>query len=279
MGKNTFKDLLLVCDMDGTLLDSRSKISKDNIRAAERFVQGGGLFTIATGRMEYAIKRYTEQLPINAPVILYNGAVICDMKSGKQIWQRFLPYNAFDVVKELSIKFPELGIEIFQGGNVYIINRNEETEKHQTRESFSPIFAPIEEVPDQWYKVILAWDPKYLKVIEEFLKGKLNNFYSVYSEPQFLELLGMDTSKGRALHNLARILGVKQKNIIAVGDNMNDLDMIKYAGIGVAVDNAHEELKKAAAICGAHHDDHVVKYIIRLIEDKNIFNNYRYLSM
>lgn len=262
--------MLLVCDMDGTLLNSTSKLSRENIKAAEQFVQGGGLFTIATGRMEVAIKKYTEQLPINTPVIIYNGAVIYDIKSGKQIWQRFLPMNAFEVIKEISQVFPEIGIEIFQGGNVYIINRNEETDKHLTREAFSPIYAPIEKVPDKWYKAIFAWDPAKLLMVEEFLKDKMDNFYSVYSEPQFLELLGMSTSKGNALQNLAKIMGIKQENIIAVGDNLNDLDMIKYAGTGVAVANAHDDIKRAAKICGVHQDDHVVKYVVELIEEEKI---------
>ena len=70
--------ILLASDMDGTLLDSRKRLSQANQSALENFVAAGGWFTVATGRMETSVKRYLPVLPLNAPAILYNGAVIYD---------------------------------------------------------------------------------------------------------------------------------------------------------------------------------------------------------
>ena len=75
-----FTGLMLVCDMDGTLLNSKLEVSDENVRAIEYFVDNGGVFTIATGRMELGVRKYLRILPVNAPVILYNGALIYDFE-------------------------------------------------------------------------------------------------------------------------------------------------------------------------------------------------------
>ncbi len=75
---NPFKGIMLVTDMDGTLLDGKSRISEGNRRAIKRFIAGGGLFTVATGRMFKAVEPYLPALPMNVPAIVYNGAAIYD---------------------------------------------------------------------------------------------------------------------------------------------------------------------------------------------------------
>lgn len=262
-----FVGMLLVCDMDGTLLNSMSQVSDENKAAAERFVRGGGLFTIATGRIEKTVERFSQILPINAPAILYNGAAVHDLKSRKTLWQNFLGKEVKGVVKALAENYPELGIEIFHGGDVYQLHGNEETEKHKIKEGFTAHEVPLEEVPDApWFKVLLAWEPEKLKEVELFLKEKTEEFQLVYSEPEFLEIMHMNASKGRALERLARMLGILPYNIVAVGNNLNDSEMLKIAGIGVAVDNAHEDLKKIARVCGCHHNEHIVSWVVQMLE-------------
>jgi Cof subfamily protein (haloacid dehalogenase superfamily) len=261
---------LLVCDMDGTLLDSKCKISDKNLKAINRFVDKGGTFTLATGRMETSTRHYLDILPINAPVILYNGALIYDFKEEKVLDCNFLEYGTESIIKEIMNEFPELGIEIFHGGDAYFIRESEETELHKIKENLHPLLVDVENIPKPWYKVILAWKPDKLVKVEEFLKTRAGHFDMVYSEPQFIELINKGVSKGNALSRLVYILSLPLEKVVAVGDNMNDMEMIKIAGAGFAVENAHNKLKTCARYHCCHHNDHAISEVISWIEKNRI---------
>jgi len=256
--------------MDGTLLDRSSKVSRENKAALERFTEGGGLFTLATGRMEKSVMPYFEELPVNVPAILYNGASIYDFEKGKTLWEDNLQPDVIWPIKQVMERFPGIGVQFYHGGRVYYVRDNEYMEAHRIREKYKPIRADIDEVPQPWTKVILEWHPEKLKLVEEFLSGFSEPFSQVYSEPQFLELLNSNTSKGNALKRLTGLLGPEKLCVIAMGDNLNDVELIKAADIGIAVENAHERLKAAADMCCTRHDLNAVAEVIGWIEEGKI---------
>ena len=266
MKKRTFENILLISDMDGTLLDSDSRISEQNREAIHRFVDAGGLFTLATGRTDRSVSHYLDQLPINVPAITFNGAVIYDFAKDDVLWYDCLPENIYDVVKDVMVEFPELAVSIFHKKQVFTPAVNIETFKHAKREWFEPIQVPLGEVPFPWYKIILAWDPPKLPAVDAYLAARKEIFHKVYSEPQFLELLKITTSKGHALKKLLEIINNPDLRVIAIGDNMNDLEMLKEAGVGVAVGNAASKLKEKADICSVDHNMHAVSQVIDWIE-------------
>jgi len=102
------------------LLNSKLEVSEENIKAVSYFVDNGGIFTIATGRMELGTRKYLEVLPVNAPVILYNGALIYDFNKEERIWTCGFRQDIRNLLKELLDRFPYLGIEIFPGGTMFI---------------------------------------------------------------------------------------------------------------------------------------------------------------
>lgn len=265
MTNKRFEGVLLVCDMDGTLLDSRRQVSRQNMEAIEQFVHEGGKFTVATGRTERSVQQFPYNLPINAPVIVYNGALIYDLSSDKPLWSSCLSKEAYGLVKEIYEEFNGIGIEVFHGGDAYFLQENEETDKHLERERLTVHRTAIYEVPQPWYKVILAWEPSLLPQVEKFLKDKMEFTRNVYSEPQFLELLNKNTSKGCALEQLASLMDQGDFKTIAVGDNLNDMELIETANVGIAVENAHQQLKSAANLCCCHHDKHAVAQVIEWI--------------
>lgn len=267
MGRLPFEGRLLVCDMDGTLLDSSSKVSKENKAALDRFVEGGGLFTVATGRMEKSVMQYLPELPVNIPAIVYNGAAIYDFQKNKVIWQDNLAPSVINPVKQVMEKFPDVGVQFYHGGRTYFVRENEYTYAHMIRENFKPIIAEIEDIPQPWFKIILAWEPEKLREVEAFLKGFGEPFRQVYSEPQFLELLSQNASKGSALNELTQMLGLTDSFVVAMGDNLNDVELINEANIGIAVENAHSLLKAAADISCTHHDRNAVSEVIGWLEE------------
>ena len=266
MCEKKFDEIMLVSDLDGTLLNSKCELSKENIDAIKYFVENGGKFTIATGRAEFGVAPYTSKLSINIPGILYNGALAYDFQSDRPLWDDCLEDDVEDVVDNLLDIFPDMGVEVFHRGQVYCVRECEETEKHSKKEEFIPHYVPLNMVPKPWYKIILAWKPEKLVEVERQLEGVTGSFRSVYSEPQFLELLGKRVSKGNALRMLVEKLGLKMKNVVSIGDNLNDRELIEMAGVGFAVDNAHGELKKAADYSCCHHDSHAAAEVINWIE-------------
>lgn len=267
---NKFQGFMLVCDMDGTLLNSKFEVSEENVNALKYFVDNGGVFTIATGRMELGVRRYLKDLPVNAPVVLYNGALLYDFKDEKALWSQCLEGDISGVLEELLDEFPHLGIEIFQGGEVYFLRENEETEKHRIKEGFAPQITSVGEIPKPWYKVILTTNPEKLPQVENYLKGKDTAFRMVYSERQFLELLHKKASKGEALCELTKMTGITMDKVVSVGDNHNDMEMVKISGTGFAVENAHPDLIKAANHPCVHHDRHAAAYIVNWIEKNRL---------
>lgn len=262
-----FKGKLLVCDMDGTLLNSNDQISTENIAALERFVEGGGLFTVATGRTARGASRHIRNLPVNVPVIVINGAQIFDFENQKILWESCLEKDIDNILRDLILNFPELGIEVFFKDGVSIIWNNDETEKHRRREAILPDVLEMAQVPKPWYKIVLAWENERLKKVESFLHGRTGSSRTVFSEEVFLDLINKNTSKGSALEVLMHMAGVQNSNVITIGDNLNDLEMIQTAGIGVAVENAHDDLKKHATFCTCINDDHAVAKVVKWIEE------------
>lgn len=267
MNKRPFTGALLVSDMDGTLLNQNDEVSEENKKALERFVEGGGFFTVATGRTAKGVERFYEKLPINLPVIVNNGAQIFDFKNKKVLWKSCLEEDAMVVLDNIIHQFPQLGIEIFCEDGVHIVNKNDVTEWHRLKEQILPGVKNILEVPKPWYKIVLAWENDLLKDVDVYLQGKTGSSRTVFSEAVFLDLLNINTSKGHALEELKRISGIQFKKVIAIGDNLNDLEMIQTADIGIAVENANLELKRNATFCVSHHNNHSVAEVIKYIEE------------
>ncbi|MHB8062685.1 MAG: Cof-type HAD-IIB family hydrolase [Ruminiclostridium sp.] len=259
-----FTGKMLICDMDGTLLNSNSLISKENCAAIEYFKDRGGRFTIATGRMLKSVVPYLEKIHVNAPIILYNGAMIYDFDKQTILWDIFLDGLISELVTKLFDKFPNIGLEVFHGHELYILRENEETRAHLLWEALVPSIANFEDIPSQWYKVLIAANPCLLQEVEKYLEEmkKLYAFRYVYSEPQFIEVLPPNVSKGSTLTELIKILGISCTNVTAVGDSYNDIEMIITAGTGVAVANACQALKDVACYTCVDNNEHCVSDII-----------------
>ena len=106
--KKIFEGYLLVSDMDGTLLNSKGKISDTNKKAIEYFVENGGVFTIATGRMRDSVREFISDLKVGLPIIIYNGAKIYDFKAEKSFHEDIMGDERKEIVKKILDKYPFL---------------------------------------------------------------------------------------------------------------------------------------------------------------------------
>lgn len=262
-----FEGYMLVTDMDGTLLTSGKTISSENKVAIERFVDQGGVFTLATGRIASSVKRFADVLPLGAPAILYNGAMIYDFAAEKVVWQRTLPSSVRPVLKQVMERFPELGVEIYCGGEPYFIQENRITDNHRRLEHFTrPKIDDWFQLNEPWIKVLLAWEPERMNEVEAFAAQFTQNLTWVRSDDKYLEILAEETTKGHALEELMRMTGIELSRCVAMGDHLNDLEMLRRAGVGIAVANAHASLMEVCNRTCKHHNDHAVADVVEWLE-------------
>lgn len=271
MGK--FSGILLVSDIDGTLLRSDNSIGARNLEAVRRFQGLGGRFTLATGRMPASMGQVLGGIRLNAPAICYNGACIYDQEQARTLWEEALDEAALEVVAHVERSLPCSGIEIYQGGRIHFGRVNTFVVEHihyERIEDYCAPFHPVElrAIPRPWTKAIFCQDPEQTAHVKAHLLASpfARHYQFVQSGPYYLELLPAGTSKGRALQELTRLLGQDMHRTIAVGDNENDAEMLRLAGLGIAVENATVSAKDHADLVTVHHEEDALHHIIDGLE-------------
>jgi Cof subfamily protein (haloacid dehalogenase superfamily) len=255
------KGYLFITDLDGTLLNSKQEISMVNKNAIKEFQENGGLFTIATGRMEKAVETFVKELNINIPMILYNGAkVVCPL-SGETLMEKHLdtPIEVIQKVNELAKN--EVGVLFYQDKEVFTTTKNkyiyeyEEKEKVTVEINEDVFLKPIT-------KVLLIGECEKLKSLETTIHNWNVPVDLIYSEATYLEILPLGSSKGEAVRFLKKHLNHSTMYTICIGDNLNDLSMLHEADRGIAVENAHPELKEIADHVTVHHEQHSLANVL-----------------
>ena len=270
MGK--FDGILLCTDLDDTLLTTDKKISEENARAIEYFKSEGGFFTFATGRVPHGARLMLEFVKPNAPMICFNGGAIYDFNNDKILWSRNLDKDAVKVVEFVDKNIPHAGIEICTAEKIYFSKVNRLVEEHKVWEQLPDNDLDYRDVEEDWKKVILMVEENEIWHLRETLaKAPFFDDYSfTQSSPWYYELLPKDASKGDGLLHLADLLGVDRKRTIGVGDNENDIMLVKMAGKGVAVANAVDEVKAVADFITVDHNSHAIAEVIKDIENGKI---------
>jgi Cof subfamily protein (haloacid dehalogenase superfamily) len=267
--------VLLVSDMDGTLVTGNFTIPQRNLEAIERFKQKGGTFAIATGRANTSVEKFNSILNLTTPAILYNGSAIYDLEKHEFILSKYLPESARILVKQAIKLFPEIGVEVLGDGRIYVVNSNIWTERHTSNESVEYDITHADSIKVGWNKVLFAGEYSRLQELCKYTESYINDGWDfVFSDPKYYEMLPAGVSKGSSLKILAEMLKISHNNVMAIGDYFNDLTMIKEAAVGAAPAGAPSEIKEQADIVVGSCEDGAVADFIEYIEEKyNIQNN------
>lgn len=264
-----FEGYTLVSDMDGTLINSKKQISKENLDAIKYFVNNGGKFTVATGRMVASVACFLDRLNLDLPAILHNGGKIYDYNNKKIVYEHFIEEDRKEAIRKVWENRPDIGIEIFCDEVVYIYRRCEYTKRYN-KYSYDIVYDVPNEIWNKpWVKVLLIGDED---VLDEFEKEYRNNYdkgTSVRSGANYLDVIGNGTNKGAGLLKLIELYNLDKSKIIAVGDNMNDLEMIDIANYGFILKNGTQRALEKAKLIAPSNDENPIKYIIDYVE-KNI---------
>ncbi len=243
-----YSNYFVISDLDGTLLNKNKSISDFDIKAIEAFVENGGKFAIATGRVYASALPYIKQLKVNMPCILFNGGIIFDTFKEQVLWSAFLPESARKITAEILSEFPQAGAEILTEKEVYVPRFNKILEEKMLFEKVKYIEENLEDIPGNWLKVLFTLEDHLIPEMVKFVRSKAYKEVSfVESFGFYYEMLSQNISKGFALRKLLDILPhAKNFKVIAVGDYNNDIEMLKAADIGACVADSPDEVKKAA---------------------------------
>ncbi len=247
-----FEDInkvLLITDMDGTFLPASKIPSKKNLKAVTEFQRKGGKFSIATGRSLQASQQYFGDFSVNCPIIMCNGGMVYDIINKKQIYDVYLPEKAKNFTEAILCGNSDVGCEVLVLDGVYVPQMTDMEREHCGICKVEPVLCSVDEIPPNWYKVLFAQEPSKIGRLIDFVE---NNSYDgvdfVISSPQYYEMLPQNISKGSALEKMRTVCNMEDYTFVAIGDYNNDLEMIKYADVGICPSNATEEVKAVADI-------------------------------
>ncbi len=263
MRKRDCRYKLVALDIDGTLLNSRMEVTGPVREAVNRALANGTKVTLATGRMYVAARPFALELGIDAPLVTYQGALVKTV-SGEELIHRPL---GLELAREVISRVNAYGYHI----NLYLDDRlYVESESKEARDYAAISGIPLYPVGDllqfmdrEPTKVLAIAREELLDELAEELKphfaGKL---HISKSKPHFLEFSHPKATKAHALDHLAGLYGISKDEIIAVGDSYNDLEMLNYAGLGVVLDNARDEVKKHADYIAPSNDHDGVAHVL-----------------
>lgn len=259
---------LIAIDIDGTLLNDNNQISEHNRNAILKAKEKGVKIVIASGRQSKGVQWILDLLDLKQDdqyTINYNGAKIFNNGTGEVIYQSFISGKD---VKELYKTSLKLGTFI----NIY--NKNDELltplenkftilEAYLNDAKFSVVDFNEFDDNEEFIKTMIVDDKDILNDLEPIFFQKYHNELSVLrSHPNFLEILNRDSNKGKAIETLALYLGINLDQILAFGDNGNDISMIKKAGYGYMMANAKDEYKDKAKYIAPSNNNSGVGVII-----------------
>lgn len=234
--------------MDGTLLDSNGLITNNTISAIRKLVDSGVLFTISTGRPIQGVEKYSTLLHLRGPIITYNGAMIVDAETHKTLFERGLLRDDARKIFELGLQY-NTTMCIWAGNKLYGNKLNSRIHEYKKLSGVEPIkINNIEEVLDIGITKILWYDDvdKINRILSELSDDIFIEVTYCTSKPTFLEFFNSKVSKSEAMRQIGKLFNIEREEMIAIGDGLNDLSMIKYAGLGIAMSNASSEVKNNA---------------------------------
>lgn len=265
---------LIAIDMDGTLLNSKKELLEETKQYFKDFhkKETDTLLVLCTGRPESGIRPYLKDLGYfeeNHYIISQNGANIYESQTGKRVMDAYLDSAAIQKWIELGKKH---GISVMGAGvDYYYCFDQEPTEWMEF--DVKLVSGKLKRIPTKeslntdFYKILLMGDEEQLNEFETFIPQEWRDeFYVVRSQKYLVEVLTKGVNKAFGLEKLAQKLNIQPSEIAAIGDAANDIEMLEFAGLAIAMGNASEEVKAIADIVtDTNENNGVIKAIDKLI--------------
>jgi len=267
MSEKRYDDILLICDLDGTLIPRYEMIAEDNVRALNAFTAAGGAFAVATGRTPESALPYLDGITINTPSIFFNGAMLKDLSADQVLEARTLEGDLWRTfAARILYQFPRACVEVYTQEQCNIISPKENDDPRLEEEFYSVNHTTLRDMEDAtWLKFFICDAPINLSFIERLAKelGIDQCSTSFYSDANYLEFVPPGTSKGamaEVLHDMPAYTG---RRVIACGDYENDIELLRMADIGIAPEDASKDAKEAADRIAPPCREPIVPWLLR----------------
>ena len=259
---------IISLDIDGTLTNSEKKITEMTRKKLFEFQENGGKVILASGRPTMGIKPYADILRLSeygGYILAFNGGSMIDCKSGKILFEKTLPPHVIPEIYDIIKDYP-VGINTYEGECIIAgrqINQYTELEAriNGMKIKFVEDFVGYVDFPVN--KCLLQGDPEVILQLEKLLSEKYKGQLGIFkSEAFFLEIVPQGIDKAESIDRLLNMLNISTEECIACGDGFNDISMIRYAGLGVAMSNAKEPVKEAADYITLSNDEDGIAHLL-----------------
>ena len=244
---------MIVLDLDGTLTNQNKEITPKTKETLMRAQEQGKIVVLASGRPTYGVMPLAEELHLEdygGYILSFNGGIIMNCKTKEVVFSRQIPAESNGKIIDLA---QEHNVSILTYENRTLLTNRPEDQYVQLESRINTL------------KIIprTTDDGDYLAMVEPKVKAALGKNFSVYrSDPFFLEILPKGIDKAQSLERLLAVIGVKREEMIACGDGYNDLTMVQYAGLGVAMGNGVLPVRKAADYITLTNEEDGVAHVV-----------------
>ncbi len=267
---------LAAFDLDGTLLNERSEITVDTQEAIRKLSAKGVHITIATGRVFQSASYFAQLLNVNIPIISCDGALVKESKTGKEHYHRKIPIRLAKDIAKFGEEY-EVYLRYYIGDIMYVDRNWEHASRISKRLRIQAVQIPsllslLEELNEEPTLIsITEPDDRFHRYYDDLYRAFYNkltlNRFTAANGICGLGIIHPESSKGKALSVLAEHLGVQKEEIVAFGDDLNDIGLFEEAGFKVAMGNAEQKVKDLAdCVCGSNLENGVAKAIYAIIE-------------
>ncbi|MBI5647931.1 MAG: HAD family phosphatase [Ignavibacteriae bacterium] len=244
---------LVASDLDGTLLNDENGIGPESVRAIRELNSHGVALLLASGRSDGFIRHFSRALGSPHPIVSLNGALIKDA-SGIVLWQSLLGMEVGARIAEIMRRHPEMDVAAFTGDGVHATGDPSELPRYLA--AYPPEQRVVQDLLPLLDRAVMCVARGSYSAIQDLSVGLAKDFHtrvdrSMYQSKSaentyFLEIRNSGVHKGTALRFLARHLGLRPREVAAIGDYSNDVEMLKFAGVAAAMRNGIEQVKRHA---------------------------------
>ena len=263
-----YSNIILLSDMDGTLLDTDFKLSDKNKAAIEYFTSQGGRFGVATGRGVRNAALFLPEGLVNFQSVFLNGSILYDFRTNQVMKANHLDRdNILPVVKKCLAEHPNIAIQVYTDMDGFFISGETLTDSFFVEDHMPYGFADVDTAAEhEWAKILFSAQPEPLKWVEKNVAPLRENKIvdGVYSSKIYYEILPVGSNKGEMIKYISKN---PDDIIYAVGNYYNDAELIKKADIGIFTKNAPEDLKPLGAyVCADCDEDAIADVIYNIMQ-------------
>lgn len=250
---------MVFLDIDGTLLDSQNQVSENTQKLLKRLEKKNIPIVLCSARSPSGVKQISKLINIRGPYVCYGGSLILDADDSI-LGECGIPLtNAIAIKKRISEQFPNVRVSTY----LYDVWLTDEMESEEIRNEMAiteciPLVSPLEAAAsgiDHVHKLLCIGSVSDIAQLRQYGARNFPEVEFVLSKPTYLEIVPRGIDKGSALDIVCRHYHVAPSESIACGDSFTDIPMLENAGLGIAMGNAAELVKRSANRVTASNDE------------------------